>query len=231
LSFEIGVKKEFTSGSYFTVSTFHTRVKNSIEYVYLWDKNTNIPDLSYTDFLGDTYLNITEQRVGGLELSTHVKLIDQLYVSSNFTWITGNLNFTPEAIDQEQTGGNHVQLFSYGDFVNKKITKDNLVRRPRTTASAEVGYSPLKSLSTSIVYRYSGSRPDSQYDYTSGPFGALGQSTVNSYHLVDFNVYYQLSKMISVGARIENLFDEKYQEIIGFQTRGRSAYLKVGIKW
>jgi vitamin B12 transporter len=231
LSVEVGVKKEFSSGSYFTVSAFHTRVKNSIEYIYLWNQNTAVPDLDYTDYLGDTYLNITEQRTSGVELEAHVKFFERLYLTSNFTWNMGELNFNPAAIDQQQTGGNHVQLFNYGVFVDKVITNDELVRRPRIMGLAEIGYSPLKNLSASIIYRYSGSRPDSQYDYTLGPFGALGQSKVSSYQLVDFNVHYQLSGIISLGARIENLFDSEYQEIIGFQTRGRSAYVKVGMRW
>lgn len=231
VSFEIGVKKEFVSGSYFTASAFQTQVKNSIEYVYLWNKNTNIPDLDYTDYRGDTYLNITRQQTKGLELSGHVNLTDQLYVNANLSWMTGELTFTPESIDVAQTGGNHVQLFNYGTFVTKETTSNKLVRRPKVTSSAELGYSPIKNLAISVLYRYSGSRPDSQYDFALGPYGALGQSNVSSYHLVDFNVYCQLSKVISVGARIENLFDREYQEIIGFQTRGRSAYLKAAIKW
>jgi vitamin B12 transporter len=96
---------------------------------------------------------------------------------------------------------------------------------------AEVGYRVLKNLSANVVYRYTGSRPDSQYDYMLGPFGALGQSTVKAYQLVDININYQLTKNISVAAKVENLLDQEYQEIIGFQTRGRSAYLKLSVRW
>ncbi|HEY9487045.1 MAG TPA: TonB-dependent receptor, partial [Chryseosolibacter sp.] len=35
LSIEVGIKKQFYSGSYLTASAYHTRVRNSIEYIYL----------------------------------------------------------------------------------------------------------------------------------------------------------------------------------------------------
>ncbi|MFZ2905980.1 MAG: TonB-dependent receptor [Cyclobacteriaceae bacterium] len=231
LSFEVGVKKEFNNGNYFTLSAFQTSVKNSIEYVYIWNKDVDIPDLSYLDYKGDTYLNITRQETKGLELDMYVTFLEKFFIQSNLTWITGELTFSPSSIDTTQTGQHHVQLYSYGTFVTDEVRKDELVRRPKLTSCVTVGFSPMKSLSTSITYRYAGARQDSQYDYSLGPYGALSQSSVANYSLFDVNATWQVSRGLSLGLRIENLFDVSYQEIIGYQTRGRSAYLKVGIEW
>lgn len=231
LSFEVGVKKEFNNGNYFTLSAFQTSVKNSIEYVYLWNKDVDIPDLSYLDYKGDTYLNITRQETKGLELDMYVTFLEKFFIQSNLTWITGELTFSPSSIDTTQTGQHHVQLYSYGTFVTEEVRKNELVRRPKFTSCVTVGFSPLKNLSTSMTYRFAGARQDSQYDYSLGPYGALSQSSVANYSLFDVNATWQISRGLSLGLRIENLFDVSYQEIIGYQTRGRSAYLKVGIKW
>lgn len=231
LSFEVGVKKEFNNRSYIALSVFQTSIKNSIEYVYLWNKNTDIPDLSYLDYRGDTYLNITMQKTKGLELDMYVTFLERFFIKSNLTWMTGELTFVPSSIDTTQTGQHHVQLYSYGTFVTEEVSKDELVRRPKLMSCITVGFYPVKKLLTSITYRYTGAREDSQYDYSLGPFGALSQSRVTDYSLFDINATYQISRTFSLGIRIENLFDTSYQEIIGYQTRGRSAYLKVGIKW
>lgn len=229
VSYEVGVKREFSSGSYVTASVFQTQIKNAIEYIYLWDQNTSVSNLSWSDYRGDTYLNITEQKVSGIELDGHIVVSKKILFNANFTGMAGSISVHPNAMDLQQTGAHHVQLYGYGVFVEKEINKNYLVRRPKLMGGAEVVYRAAQKLLVSTAYRYTGARPDSQYDYNLGPFGALGQSNVRSYHLIDINAQYQLTKHLSMTAKIENLFDQPYQEIIGFQTRGRSAFLKLSV--
>ncbi len=230
LSFELGIKKEFTSESYITLSAYQTQTKNSIEYVYLWDKDKSISDLTYLENKGDTYLNIAKQVVSGLEIDGHV-IYKKFYLTANISWLDGKITILPNNINVTDTGGNHVQLFNYGSFVTEEVTINKLVRRPRFTSNAEIGYSPLDNLSINAVYRYAGSRFDSGYDEKLGPYGALNQYKVNYYNLIDLGVNWQINKQLAISFKLENVLDETYQEILGYQTRGRSAYLKLNVRW
>jgi vitamin B12 transporter len=231
VSAELGFKKEFSSGSYVTTSVFHTEVKNSIEYVYLWNKNTPIDALSYLDYLGDTYINVVQQNATGVEFSGAAVISQKLSLSGNFTWLEGTLKFSPENIDVNKTGGHHVQVYSNGAFIDQERETNNLVRRPKAMAFAEVRYQPLASVTLTANYRLAGARKDAAYDPALGPFGALNQVNVSTYHLIDAGIRWQASKQFSVSAKVENIFNRNYQEIIGYTTRGRSGYVKLNFKW
>jgi vitamin B12 transporter len=88
-----------------------------------------------------------------------------------------------------------------------------------------------KNITTGIAYRHAGPRFDSGYDETLGPYGALNQFKVRNYNLIDFSINWSVSSKWLLSAQVENIFNESYQEIIGFQTRGRSAYLKINFRW
>jgi vitamin B12 transporter len=51
------------------------------------------------------------------------------------------------------------------------------------------------------------------------------RGTVDSWTRADLSASYQLSKNIELFARIENLFDEDYQQIFGYGTPERSGYI------
>lgn len=230
LSLELGIKKEFRAGSYLTLSVYRTETENAIEYIYLWDRNTNVNDLTFADNLGDTYLNVAKQIVNGLEIEGQV-VVRKFRLRGNLTWLDGRITVNQSDIDAQQTGGHHVQLFNYGSFVTNEVEIDKLVRRPTFTTYVELSYNPKSNLSVSTAYRYAGSRFDSGYDENLGPYGALNQFKVGYYNLLDLSASWQINKAFTVGIKVENILDENYQEIIGFQTRGRSGYLKLNFKW
>jgi vitamin B12 transporter len=64
-----------------------------------------------------------------------------------------------------------------------------------------------------------------------GPFGALNRVNVKSYQLIDAGIRWQASKRFTILAKVENIFNQKYQEIIGYNTRGRSGYVKLNFKF
>ncbi|MFZ6008987.1 MAG: TonB-dependent receptor plug domain-containing protein [Bacteroidota bacterium] len=231
VSLEVGVKKEFSSGHYFTVSAYQTTVKNSIEYIYLWNGSKSIDQLGFGDSRGDTYMNIAKQVVQGVELDGHVSIGNNVFVNANISWLTGEVTVNANDISAEQTGGNHVQLYNFGTFLTGEFSDDDLTRRPSITTFVQAGFNPIDALTITAAYRHVGSRFDVGYDYTLGPYGALKQFEVDAYDLVDLGVNWQATKMFSIAFKLENVLDENYSEIAGFQTRGRSAYLKLGFRW
>jgi vitamin B12 transporter len=94
-----------------------------------------------------------------------------------------------------------------------------------------LNYRPTDKITVNAVYRYTGSRFDAGYDADLGPYGALARIDVDAYHLADVGMNWNVSDVFSVAFKIENVLDEDYREVVGFQTRGRSAYLKLAARF
>lgn len=230
LSFEVGVKKEFITGSYITASLFTSHTRNLIEYVYLWNSETPVTDLGFADYLGDTYVNIARQEIRGAEVSAHYRL-GKFHIRGNLTWIGGKVSFATEDIDRTHTGNHHIQPYNYGSFVNTDVETEKMIRKPQLTGFAEAGFKPVNRVMITATWRHAGRRHDVVYDPSLGPFGALGRANVSQFNLFDFGTSWQPGAAWQFSLRIENVFDTAYQEIQGFQTRGRSAYLKAIFRW
>lgn len=225
-SWEFGFKQKVNDNITFSISYFKTIVENSIDYVYLWNKNTKIDSLGYADYMGDTYVNIGKQTNQGVEIAVSSKVSDKLSVFTNLSLISGRLEYDPANIDNAHTQGNHVQIFGSGAFLNKEAETIGLVRRP-STANVGLTYQPIKKLSLGANLKYVGPRSDVYYNSGSGPFGALAMKGVGDYTLVDVLIKYTIIKQLSTTLRVENVFDVKYNEIYGYTTRGRGFYLAI----
>ncbi|MEE8294405.1 MAG: TonB-dependent receptor, partial [Sphingomonadales bacterium] len=96
-----------------------------------------------------------------------------------------------------------------GNFTHLKaintVTGATLARRPRNTFYAALVFNPNSrwSISTSI-------------DYTSKQID--GFSVLSPFKVVDLRASYKVNDKISIYGRIENAFDEQYQEVTGFGT-------------
>jgi vitamin B12 transporter len=122
-------------------------------------------------------------------------------------------------------------VYSNGAFINQEMENNNLVRRPKAMAFAEARYKLLPAVTLTANYRLAGARMDAAYDPTLGPFGALNQLNVKSYQLIDAGIRWQAGERFSIMAKAENIFNQKYREIIGYNARGRSGYVKLTFKW
>lgn len=99
--------------------------------------------------------------------------------------------------------------------VNGKET-NNLYRRPKNTYGVNVYYQFVKSFSAGLNYKYTGDRSDTKFnaDYSTSIV------TLKHYNLVDAHLQYEACKHISVFADLKNLFDAKYIDWLGYNTRG-----------
>ncbi|MBU1101637.1 MAG: TonB-dependent receptor [Bacteroidetes bacterium] len=227
-SFEAGFKYMFGSDVTITLSAFTTSVKNNIEYVYLWDKETPISELG-TDWMrddsrGDTYINIGTLNTKGFEVSASFALLENLSINANVSIIDGELKYKPEEIDTEHTQGNHVQLYSNGSFINTDKNEDGLVRRSNTV-NFSLTYLPAEDLTLRLDAHYVGKRDDVYYDVSLGPWGALGTMPVSDYTLFDITAKYSLMENLIGTVTIKNLLDRNYYELRGYRTRGRGIYM------
>jgi vitamin B12 transporter len=96
-----------------------------------------------------------------------------------------------------------------------------LIRRPLHKAGLNTCYRFLKQGTANLDILYIGKRDDS---YWSTMAGATKDIVLDDYILVNLAGSFDICKHFQVFARIENLFDEDYNESYGYGTAGISAY-------
>ena len=175
------------------------------------------------DSRGDTYLNTGIQTTNGWDMTFDLRLSEALWFSGSASIVSGQLKYGPVNNQNIQTGGNYIQLYSNGAFLTKEVETTYLVRRP-SNLNVNVFYKPASSILTRIDIKYVGSRYDAYYNSGIGPWGALDVLKIDEYILIDFTLRYEFSKYLSLSLRMENMFDNKYSEILGYTTRGRGIY-------
>lgn len=231
-SLEFGIKQHLNNQFSFNIAVFSSVTENIIEYVYLWDKNIGIDTLGNDwlrdDYRGDKYINAGKLSTHGMEISLQAKISEKLNVETNVSFVAGKIEYNASGIDTVETGGNHIQLYSNGSFLNKEITTSGLTRRP-VTANISLYYLPSSKWLLGLSLRYTGARDDIYYDLNVKPYGALATTKVEDYTLMDGNIRFSFSKRFSLALRIENIADARYNEIKGFTTRGRGFYFAARI--
>ena len=224
---EFGIRQQLAS-SEFSFSIFRNRTEDIIDYVYLW--NAAVPvdslgtDWSRDDYRGDRYINIGNQTAYGAELSVRTKLSNKATATASMSMIDGYLDI--KSSDELQTNGYTLQAFSNGAFLSEGKRLRGLIRRPNTM-TAGIELSVRENLVLSARVQYVSARNDNYYEALYGPYGALGRRTVDDYSLLDVYFHWKLSPSFQLTGRVENLLDSRYEEILGFSSRGRGAFLNL----
>lgn len=91
-----------------------------------------------------------------------------------------------------------------------RTTGEQLLRRPRRSASAVVAWRPAADWTLAAVARFVGARPD---------FGA----DLPSYATLDLAASWRASAHLAPYVRLENALDRDYQEVAGFPAPGRTV--------
>ena len=221
-SAEVGIKQHTNKLSW-SVAIFQNTIDHSIQYVYLWAADKPIDGLDFGDYRGDTYLNIGQQRVRGLEVSITWRANARFSTGANGSLVSGKLQLPSEGAAVGHSSGTQAQLYNSGRFPGKAQNVGGLVRRPHT-ANCFADWQVLERLALRADLRFAGARDDVFYDLGLGPFGALNAVDVKAYWLVDLSVRWQIGKGLRMSLRGENLLNTQYQEILGYTTKGRSIF-------
>ena len=100
------------------------------------------------------------------------------------------------------------------------------IRRPRNTAALDVNYAFSANVELNVDASYVGPR----YDTFFPPYPLTAQRRrLGSYLLLGVAASHRLTPRIEVFARIDNLLDEQYEDVIGYATPGRAVYAGVRI--
>ncbi|WP_225071165.1 TonB-dependent receptor [Desulfuromonas sp. CSMB_57] len=108
--------------------------------------------------------------------------------------------------------------YTYTDTENR-ATGNQLLRRPRHKYNLNADYRFLDRGNVNLDIFYVGKRDDIDlliWDQT---------KTLGAYTVVNLAIAYDLAKHLRIHGRVENLFDEDYEEVNGFGTPGIAGYV------
>ncbi len=146
-------------------------------------------------------INIAKASTKGLEISAVVKNIYGFSIATNYTYTKTKDEFEGTA-----------------DFDKP------LIRRPSNKFFIGLNYEGFNNFVLGAQIKYSGERDDKDFsNYTTT------RVTLPSYTLVNLNASYKLFEYLQLTARIENLFNKEYEEVLYYGTLGRTFYAGINI--
>lgn len=112
--------------------------------------------------------------------------------------------------------------YSYLDAEENGIEE---VRRPQHIASAALTWiAPGDAASATLVVRHNGETPDVAF---TDPSFVPVRVNLDDYTLINFNARVKLADGISAFARVDNLLNERYEQVFSFVSPGRSAVVGI----
>ena len=111
------------------------------------------------------------------------------------------------------------QLSGYANYTYTYIKSENdqygsnYVRRPKHTGNLGLAYQITKKLGSDVNVSYVGKRLDS------------GDFKMPSYTLANLGVNYQLTSNLNIYANLNNVFNKKYENVLGYGQDGRHVYV------
>jgi len=143
------------------------------------------------------------------------------FVGSTFTNLNRTRNRGIETSYQGRLGQTQIRAALTLQDPKNEITGAALIRRAKTLLS--VGASQrVAHVDVDADLRYAGSRTDR--------YGSPAvQTTLSSYAVIDLAASYALTPEVKLRARIDNVTDQRYQTVYGYNQQPRSLY--VGLDW
>jgi vitamin B12 transporter len=101
-------------------------------------------------------------------------------------------------------------------------TGQQLLRRPKHKASVTTSWRPFDRVTLAVTAIYVGAREDVSYS---------GAAAVRAapYYLVDLDGSYRLTPSVALFARVENLLNQHYEDIVGFLRPGLGVFAGVRV--
>ncbi len=157
-------------------------------------------DYNYIDY---NFFNFIQQKVNGLEIEIQHPINEQHHFSLNYTLMNG-----------QETNQNRITT-------TDTVTYHYLLKRPTHSLNAQWNYTINNKWNTSLTGRFISERKDV------GGY-ASPDVTLGYYTLLNANIQYKWSKRVLVFANGQNLLNDNFTEVNGYNTIGRM--LQFGIR-
>lgn len=133
----------------------------------------------------------------GVELEVTAALSESLTMQAAYTYI--------DAVEED----------SFGNEVDE-------IRRPRHIGSLTLSWQALDNLQLNANAQYNGSQSDTYFP----PYPPYSLPVkLDDYTLVNLNATYSATDNLDLYVRLENVLDEDYEEVYGYQTLGVGGYV------
>ena len=142
------------------------------------------------------YFNFIQQKVNGIEIEIQHPLNDQHHFSLNYTLMNG-----------QETNQNRITN-------TDTVTYDYLLKRPKHSLNAQWNYTINNKWSASVMGRFISERKDV------GGYGTA-DVTLGYYTLLNAAIQYKWSKRILFFANGQNLLNDNFSEVNGYNAIGR----------
>jgi vitamin B12 transporter len=155
-------------------------------------------------FLGDTWENIEASWARGVQTSAQARISSQVRISGSYMRLYTDV--TASASPESSDSG----------------IGEPLVRRPRNSGSLSIAVTP-KRWSLVAGGRFIGERQDADFTF--------GVTRNPGYQNVYASASYDLSKHLTPILRVDNLLNERYEEVLGYQALSRGIIVGLRIHW
>jgi vitamin B12 transporter len=155
-------------------------------------------------FVGDTWENIEASWARGVETSAQARIASYILITGAYMWLDTRItaSTTPESSD---TG-----------------IGEPLVRRPRNSGSFSIAVTP-KRWSLVVGGSFIGERQDADFIF--------GVTRNPGYENIYASASYDLAKHFTPILKVDNLLNERYEEVLGYQALSRVVMGGVRIHW
>ena len=230
------------AGAYRLSSNFkaHAGIGSAIQNPNLtdyfgWDnKNIGNPDLKPAKSIGGEIglLMETTNKAHSLDVTYFARNVKD-YIDTKY----GTVNQAYNRDDKTHIKGVEIvyngkftdALTAYANYTYTNIHSDkqygaNYLRRPMHTANAGLAYQITEKLGADANVSYTGKRMDTYYS----PTYSTHKVKLPSYTLANLGVNYKVADSLTIYANLNNVFNKKYENIVGYGQDGRNVY--VGLK-
>ena len=175
-----------------------------------WDFGVEQPLLDKKLRVGATYFQNEFNHLIGSSTTTNIpvniNLAETLGVETFATW-TALTNLTVRG------------AYTWLAVAEDRTTNQRLLRRPEHSGSLDIEYGFWQKFSANLDTKFAGASPDMNYDVF--PY----QRVTNTGHVeMDLGLAYDPCKYFRLFFRVENLLDDKYEEVFGFPALGRTFW-------
>ena len=154
-------------------------------------------DYNYIDY---NFFNFIKQKVNGIEIELNHRLPHGQSVGVNYTLLNG-----------QETNQNRITT-------TDTITYNYLLKRPKHSLQMQYNVAINKKWQASLSGRYISSR------YDVGGY-ATQDVKLDYYTLLNAHIQYQASKGLSFYVDMQNILQDQFQEIYGYNTMGRTIQI------
>jgi vitamin B12 transporter len=157
-------------------------------------------DFNYVDY---RYFNYNRQRAGGIELECEYQKKKWSF-SQQYAFTVGEVNTVKYRYDAS----------TYSYVPEGDTTYNNLFRRPKHSLNLSAGYQLTEKLFVRINARFIGMRYEPRF--MDSPI------ELDAYQIADLYASYAFIPALRIFADVRNIFDTRYFDVAGFNTRGRT---------